>query len=105
VCIGYVHEVYSSELAPKGIRVNSINPAGVRTNIFAAMGYSKEDVDNLLEQRAKSYPLGRVGEPIDLANYVLFLASDECSWITGSSFLADGGGLFAPSSSSPVQKK
>lgn len=65
------------------------------------MGLSKEACDDLLEQRAKTYPLGRVGEPLDIANAILFLASDECSWITGSNFLADGGGLFATGSSIP----
>lgn len=74
------------------------SPSAVRTNIFAAQGMSKEACDDFLEQRAKAYPLGRVGEPLDVANAILFLASDECSWITGSNFLADGGSRFAGSS-------
>jgi len=90
------------ELGPKGIRVNIVNPAAVRTNFGAAMGLDAITYDAFIEQRGNAYPLGRVGESIDIANVILFLASDQCSWITGTNFLADGGGLYAPGSTNPV---
>lgn len=66
------------------------------------MGLDQKTYDAYIQQREKSYPLGRVGDPIDIANAILFLASDECSWITGTNFIADGGGLFASGSSDPI---
>ena len=53
------------------------------------------------EQRGKEYPLRRAGQPIDIANVVLFLASDQCSWITGINFVADGGGINCPTGPPP----
>jgi len=93
------------ELGPKEIRVNVVNPAAVRTNFGAAMGLDANTYDTFIQQRGKSYPLGRVGEAVDIANAILFLASDQCSWITGTNFLADGGGLYAPGGSDPVNVK
>ncbi|CAG2181485.1 unnamed protein product [Oppiella nova] len=82
------------ELGPKGIRVNVVNPSGVRTDFSQAMGVDKDSVNSLLEVTGSSYPLGRIGEPIDIANAVLFLASDECSFVTAINFVADGGALW-----------
>ncbi|CAG2111329.1 unnamed protein product [Medioppia subpectinata] len=79
------------ELGPKGIRVNTINPGPVRTNFGIALGRSREQYDQFLDERAKSLPLRRVGDPIDIANAVLFLASDESSFVTGANLLSDGG--------------
>ncbi|CAG2161457.1 unnamed protein product [Oppiella nova] len=84
------------ELGPKGIRVNVVNPGAVKTNFGPAMGMSQQQYDHLLEDRAKAYPVGRVGQSIDIANIILFLASDESSFVTGINVLADGGGLNAP---------
>jgi len=79
------------ELGPKGIRVNAFNPAAVRTNFAEAMGIPKQLIDSILEESGDVHPLGRVGEPIDIANVILFLASDESSWVTGINFVSDGG--------------
>ena len=57
----------------------------------AAMGLDPKTYDTQLIERGKGYPLGRVGEPIDIANAILFLASDECSWVTGINLVSDGG--------------
>ncbi|CAG2169049.1 unnamed protein product [Oppiella nova] len=80
------------ELGPKGIRVNVINPGAVKTNFGPAMGMSQQQYDQVLEDRAKSFPLRRVGQSIDIANIILFLASDESSFVTGINVVADGGG-------------
>jgi meso-butanediol dehydrogenase/(S,S)-butanediol dehydrogenase/diacetyl reductase len=72
----------------RGIRANAIAPGTIRTPIWQAR-VDKEP--QILERLVKWYPLGRVGEPEDIANAVLFLASDEASWITGAVLRVDGG--------------
>jgi NAD(P)-dependent dehydrogenase (short-subunit alcohol dehydrogenase family) len=71
-----------------GIRCNAIAPATIRTPIW------QERIDRdpmVFERLVKWYPLGRVGEPDDIANAALFLASDDASWITGTVLVVDGG--------------
>src|SRR5258706_5246921 len=71
-----------------GIRCNAIAPGTIRTPIWQ----ERIDRDPVVFQRlVKWYPLGRVGEPEDIANAALFLASDEASWITGIVLPVDGG--------------
>jgi 3alpha(or 20beta)-hydroxysteroid dehydrogenase len=84
------------ELGPLGIRVNSIHPGGVDTEMIgpkALEGFSDTDE---LDDRFGDLPLGRVGQPIEIARLALFLASDESSYSTGSEFVADGGMLAGP---------
>ncbi len=71
-----------------GIRANAIAPGSIRT---AAWQDRVEKEPDVLERLTKWYPLGRVGEPIDVANAALFLASDEAAWISGSVLRVDGG--------------
>lgn len=73
------------ELAPRNIRVNSIHPAFIDTPMLSAM--SREH----FEARMKSIPLGRAGNVDDVANLILFLLSDESSFITGAETTIDGG--------------
>lgn len=75
------------ELGPRNIRVNSVLPGPVETEGTNAMAGSKEFFDQLLTQT----PLGRVGQPQDIANAVTFLASNEAGWITGQTVYASGG--------------
>jgi NAD(P)-dependent dehydrogenase (short-subunit alcohol dehydrogenase family) len=70
------------------VRVNCIAPGTVRTPIW---NERVEEQPNIFEQLAKWYPLQRVGEPNDIANAALFLASGEASWITGETLVVDGG--------------
>ncbi len=77
----------AAELGPK-IRVNAIAPGLVKTD-FAR--YLWEDGRG--DQVARAYPLGRLGEPADIADAALFLASDASSWMTGETLLVDGGGI------------
>jgi NAD(P)-dependent dehydrogenase (short-subunit alcohol dehydrogenase family) len=71
-----------------GVRANCICPATIRTPIWRDVLEKDPDV---FERLAKWYPLGRVGEPEDVANAVAFLASDEATWITGEVLNVDGG--------------
>ncbi|MEA2628992.1 MAG: hypothetical protein QOJ10_1452 [Chloroflexota bacterium] len=71
-----------------GIRCNAIAPGTIRTPIWQ----ERIDRDPVVFQRlVKWYPLGRIGEPDDVANAALFLASDDASWITGTVLRVDGG--------------
>ncbi|CAG2104421.1 unnamed protein product [Medioppia subpectinata] len=85
----------AAELGPKGIRVNSVNPGVVKTNIMVAAGVSETECDKANEMYGRLYPIGRYGESPDIAHAVLYLASDESSFITGTVLVADGGHLAA----------
>jgi NAD(P)-dependent dehydrogenase (short-subunit alcohol dehydrogenase family) len=74
------------ELAP-GIRVNAVAPAVVRTRLAELLWREHE------EQLTGMYPLGRIGEPDDVASAIVFLASDAASWITGETLVLDGGAM------------
>jgi NAD(P)-dependent dehydrogenase (short-subunit alcohol dehydrogenase family) len=73
---------------PSGIRVNAIAPGTLRT---PAWKQRKEKDPDVFERISRWYPLGRVGEPEDVAGAALFLASDEAAWITGAVLPVDGG--------------
>jgi NAD(P)-dependent dehydrogenase (short-subunit alcohol dehydrogenase family) len=79
------------ELAAKGVRVNAVNPGVVVTEIHKRGGMSEEQYSAFLEHSKETHPLGRVGEPHEIAELVFFLASDRASWITGATYSIDGG--------------
>lgn len=79
------------ELAPKGIRVNAVNPGVVVTNLHKRGGMADEDYENFLKKSKDTHPLGRVGQPREVAELIYFLASDKASWITGATYEIDGG--------------
>jgi len=81
----------SLELAAKGVRVNAVNPGVVVTEIHKRGGMSEEAYAAFLEHSKQTHPLGRTGRPEEIATLVLFLASDEASWITGATYSIDGG--------------
>jgi NAD(P)-dependent dehydrogenase (short-subunit alcohol dehydrogenase family) len=83
------------ELAPRGIRVNALNPGVVVTNLHRAGGMGETDYAAFLDRGKTTHPLGRVGTPDDVAALALFLASDRASWITGGTFSVDGGRALA----------
>jgi len=79
------------ELAPKGVRVNSVNPGAVATNILTRQGMSKEDYATFLERTKFTHALGRPGTGEEVAKAIAFLASDDASFSTGDTLLVDGG--------------
>lgn len=81
----------SLELAPRGIRVNAVNPGVVRTNLHLAGGMSEENYAAFLERSKGTHPIGRVGTPEEIADAVAFLASPGSGWITGITLSVDGG--------------
>ena len=80
--------VLSLELGSKGIRVNSLNPGLVETEGTHTAGFIGSDFD---KQHAASVPLGRIGQPNDIATAAVFLASDDSGWINGQLINAAGG--------------
>jgi NAD(P)-dependent dehydrogenase (short-subunit alcohol dehydrogenase family) len=85
----YLTRTLAAELGP-GVRVNAVAPGLVKTDMARALWEPAE------ETFAKRLPLGRLGEPQDIANAILFLASDLSSWMTGHTLAIDGGALVRP---------
>jgi NAD(P)-dependent dehydrogenase (short-subunit alcohol dehydrogenase family) len=79
-------KVLALELAPQKTRVNAIQPGMVRTRMMEAYAIQEE-----LEAWEKSYPLGRFGEPEDIANACVYLLSEAAAWVTGTILTVDGG--------------
>jgi 3-oxoacyl-[acyl-carrier protein] reductase len=78
----------AKELGPRGIRVNAINPGMVDTEGTQSAGIAASDMRKQVEAQT---PLGRIGQPQDIAGAVVFLASSDSSWITGETFVISGG--------------
>ncbi|GAB2574284.1 SDR family NAD(P)-dependent oxidoreductase [Kribbella endophytica] len=83
--------VWAAELAPRGIRVNTIIPGPTNTPGLAELAPTPDDAADLLDMIASSVPMGRLGEPEEIANAVLFLASSQSSFMTGAEIFVDGG--------------
>ncbi len=78
----------AKEFGPRKIRINAVNPGGVETEGFHALGFSGSDFE---KQMIAQTPLGRLGQPQDVAPVVAFLASSEAEWITGETIRVAGG--------------
>ena len=83
-----ITRVLAKELGPKKIRVNSINPGGVETEGFVALGFRGSDFE---KQMVANTPLGRLGQPDDIGPVAAFLASRDSGWITGEVIYVGGG--------------
>lgn len=81
----------SLELAPKGVRINAVNPGVTRTNLHRRSGMSEADYAAFVERSRTTHPIGRIGEPEEVADMILFLASDRAAMITGNCVFVDGG--------------
>lgn len=88
VGLGVLAKNLAVRLGPDGVRVNVVAPGTVRTRVWDDQGGP--------DRLAPMYPLGRVGEPEDVAAAVAFLASDDAAWITGATLPVDGGVLAGP---------
>lgn len=80
----------AAEFGKKGIRVNSVHPGIIDTPMTHAFLKDKKSKDSYM----KKVPLGRIGQPVDIAGPVIFLASDAAAYVTGEELVADGGWIF-----------
>jgi len=79
------------ELAADGVRVNAVNPGVVRSNLHRRGGMEEGAYKAFLEHSETTHPLGRVGEPADIAEAIVYLASSRAGWVTGVTLSLDGG--------------
>jgi NAD(P)-dependent dehydrogenase (short-subunit alcohol dehydrogenase family) len=79
------------ELAPKGIRVNAVNPGVVVTGLHRSGGMADDAYARFLEHSKTTHPLGRVGQAEEIAELICFLSSEKAGWITGATISIDGG--------------
>ena len=81
----------ATELAPRGIRVNTLSPGPIVTPIFGKTGLTEEAVKEMQTGMAGSVALKRMGESDEMARAALFLVSDDASYVVGAELFADGG--------------
>ncbi len=79
------------ELAGSGVRVNAVNPGVVVSNLHRRSGMQEDAYEAFLEHSKTTHPLGRVGQPQDIADAIVYLASDQAGWVTGVTLSLDGG--------------
>lgn len=89
----HLSRTLAKELGKDNITVNCICPGIVRTPLHEAYHSSKSELEEFYAKRGASFPLGRVGEPRDVAGAVRFFLSDDAAWVTGDVFVVDGGRL------------
>jgi NAD(P)-dependent dehydrogenase (short-subunit alcohol dehydrogenase family) len=80
----------AAEVGPAGVRANAVCP-GVTDTAMPRKNRTEEEWEATKEEMSKYYPLKRLGRPEDIANAMLFLASDEADWVTGQALVVDGG--------------
>lgn len=81
----------SADLVDRGIRVNAVSPGPIATPIFGRMGLTPEQVEGFSADMIAQIPLKRVGQPIEIAKAVTFLASEDSAYIVGAELVVDGG--------------
>jgi NAD(P)-dependent dehydrogenase (short-subunit alcohol dehydrogenase family) len=79
------------ELAARGVRVNAVDPGVIITNLHKSAGMPEDVYAKFLEHSKSTHPLGRAGNAEEVAETILFLASDRASYVTGVSMSVDGG--------------
>ncbi len=84
-------KTFASEFTEKGIRVNGISPGHIKTNIFNNTGLNAEQIEGAIQNIIPTIPFKRLGEPTEIAYAVLFLASQEASYIHGTELTVDAG--------------
>ena len=87
--INQLTKVMALSLAPYGIRVNAIGPCSIMTDMLASVNADPAAKGRILSRT----PMGRIGDPSEIASIAVFLASQEASYITGQTIYADGGRL------------
>jgi NAD(P)-dependent dehydrogenase (short-subunit alcohol dehydrogenase family) len=81
----------SGELISRGIRVNAVSPGPIQTPLYGKLGLSQSDLQSVAESLQSKVPAKRFGRPDEIANAVVFLASDEAAFTVGGELIVDGG--------------
>jgi NAD(P)-dependent dehydrogenase (short-subunit alcohol dehydrogenase family) len=81
----------SGELISRGIRVNAVSPGPITTPLYSKLGLSQADLKTVSASIQSQVPVGRFGNPSEIAHAIVFLASDESAFTVGSDLLIDGG--------------
>jgi NAD(P)-dependent dehydrogenase (short-subunit alcohol dehydrogenase family) len=81
----------SGELIERGIRVNAVSPGPISTPLYSKLGLPKADLEAVAASIEKQVPAKRFGNPLEIANAIVFLASDESAFTVGSELIIDGG--------------
>lgn len=81
----------STELIPRKIRVNAISPGPIATPIFGKTGMTADQIDGMKTSIQSQVPIGRLGDPSEIAKVATFFASDDSSFVLGTELIADGG--------------
>ena len=89
--VKYLNKSFANELKDRNIRVNAVSPGPIGTNFFNEAGVPEEQQQQMAEQILSQVPMSRFGDPSEIANTVMFLASDDASYITGHEIQVDGG--------------
>lgn len=84
-------KTFAVELTDRGIRVNGVSPGHIKTNIFNNTGLAPDQIETAVENIIPTIPFKRQGDPEEIANVVLFLASEEASYIHGAEIRVDAG--------------
>ncbi|PVD21843.1 hypothetical protein C0Q70_17645 [Pomacea canaliculata] len=96
-CLDHFSRTVAADLAQRGVRVNTISPGFMRTNIGLKQGIDRQNYEEYMAIQAAMTPLGRYAEARDIARMIAFLASDDAAFITGEIIRVDGGrGVSAP---------
>jgi len=82
---------WAIDLKDRKIRVNAISPGVVMTPVFPKLGLTDEQIKEFVAQMVTQIPLGRTGKPDEIAKAVVFLASDDSSFVNGAELVVDGG--------------
>lgn len=89
--VRHLGRCFAIEFAGRGIRSNVLSPGPIETPIIGRQGIPEDEMRGMFDQFKNMVPLGRIGEPIEMAKAALYLASDDSSYCTGQVLYADGG--------------
>jgi NAD(P)-dependent dehydrogenase (short-subunit alcohol dehydrogenase family) len=84
-------KTFSTECTTRKIRVNGISPGHIKTNIFNNTGLTSDQIEGVVQEITSTLPFKRFGETSEISKTVLFLASDDASYIHGAEIVVDGG--------------